>query len=72
MIDQPSPLLPRLLTTILAAAILALLPQLSTRADDELKTRVGDQIARAGDEIMVCGQLFHTTARTQKVAQRRE
>jgi N-acetyl-anhydromuramyl-L-alanine amidase AmpD len=23
---------------------------------------VGEQIARAGDEIMVCGQLFHTTA----------
>lgn len=26
------------------------------------ETKVGDQIERAGDEIVVCGQLFHTTA----------
>src|ERR1700722_20755931 len=28
---------------------------------DEPKIKVGDRLPRKGDEIVVCGQLFHTT-----------
>jgi len=30
---------------------------------DEPRAKVGERLARAGDEIAVCGQLYHTTAR---------
>jgi N-acetyl-anhydromuramyl-L-alanine amidase AmpD len=30
---------------------------------DEPRPRIGEQVARRGDEIMVCGQLYHTTTR---------
>jgi N-acetyl-anhydromuramyl-L-alanine amidase AmpD len=30
---------------------------------DEPRPKVGEKLARAGDEIVVCGQLFHTTTR---------
>jgi N-acetylmuramoyl-L-alanine amidase len=32
-------------------------------AADEPRAKVGERLARAGDEIVVCGQLFHTTTR---------
>jgi hypothetical protein len=32
-------------------------------AADEPRAKVGEKLARAGDEIVVCGQLFHTTTR---------
>lgn len=34
----------------------------STAPNPALAVEVGEQIERTGDEIMVCGQLFHTTA----------
>jgi N-acetylmuramoyl-L-alanine amidase len=30
---------------------------------DEPRTKIGDKLPRRGDEIMVCGQLYHTTTR---------
>ncbi len=48
-------------STLRAIAGLALLLLFSTLARAE-EPKVGQQVARQGDEIMVCGQLFHTTA----------
>ena len=39
-----------------------LLCLLQASANSAIATEVGEQILRSGDEIMVCGQLFHTTA----------
>ncbi len=44
----------------LAAALLAVVTT-TARADEE-KPGVGQRLERQGDEIVVCGQLFHTTA----------
>src|SRR6188768_3686030 len=41
---------------------LSLIAFLSTFASQVHAAEVGDQLERTGDEIMVCGQLFHTTA----------
>ena len=30
---------------------------------DEPSTKIGEKLPRRGDEIMVCGQLYHTTTR---------
>ena len=30
---------------------------------DEPPAKIGEKLARRGDEIMVCGQLYHTTTR---------
>ncbi len=30
---------------------------------DEPRTKIGEKLPRRGDEIMVCGQLYHTTTR---------
>lgn len=43
----------------LSTLILSVLLHAPTAADE---VEVGEQINRSGDEIMVCGQLFHTTA----------
>ncbi len=43
---------------------LALLVVFGTAAAaDEPRPKVGEKLARSGDEIVVCGQLYHTTAR---------
>ncbi|WP_145059245.1 N-acetylmuramoyl-L-alanine amidase [Adhaeretor mobilis] len=42
--------------TLAVAALAAWLPATAIAAE------VGDKLVRTGDEIMVCGQLFHTTA----------
>src|SRR6516162_2795365 len=42
------------------AGLLTLLPA-AARAGDE-PAKVGERLQRRGDEIVVCGQLFHTTA----------
>jgi N-acetylmuramoyl-L-alanine amidase len=43
---------------------LALLVVFGTAAlADEPRPKVGEKVARSGDEIVVCGQLFHTTSR---------
>ncbi|MCA9230589.1 MAG: N-acetylmuramoyl-L-alanine amidase [Planctomycetales bacterium] len=34
----------------------------SARPSSTIAAEVGEQIQRAGDEVMICGQLFHTTA----------
>jgi N-acetyl-anhydromuramyl-L-alanine amidase AmpD len=34
-----------------------------TARADEPQSKVGERLARQGDEIMVCGQLFHTTTK---------
>ena len=34
----------------------------TARADDS-QPKVGERVARHGDEIVVCGQLFHTTTK---------
>ena len=51
--------LPRLISVAMAliSAALAAAPGIATRGAE-----VGEQVARSGDEIMVCGQLYHTTA----------
>ena len=43
-----------------AAVVFFLLLQVT--ANSALAVEVGEQMERTGDEIMVCGQLFHTTA----------
>ena len=35
----------------------------ATAAADEPEPKVGERLARTGDEIVVCGQLFHTTTK---------
>jgi N-acetylmuramoyl-L-alanine amidase len=50
---------------IVAALVAALLPVVMALSAEEAagkKARVGQQNSRSGDEIMACGQLFHTTA----------
>jgi N-acetylmuramoyl-L-alanine amidase len=42
--------------------LLFLLLDVTARAD-EPRGKVGEKLARQGDEIMVCGQLFHTTTK---------
>jgi N-acetylmuramoyl-L-alanine amidase len=36
---------------------------MSTARADDPQTKVGERLARHGDEIVVCGQLFHTTTK---------
>ena len=45
----------------LGTVFLAVIVTGSTFADDT-KVKVGERVDRRGDEIVVCGQLFHTTA----------
>lgn len=47
-------------SSTLATAALAVLFTTAARGDDSPKP--GDRLDRKGDEIVVCGQLFHTTA----------
>src|SRR5690606_8752672 len=47
---------------IRAFHVAALALAVSLLADDALAAKVGEQVQRTGDEIMVCGQLYHTTA----------
>jgi N-acetyl-anhydromuramyl-L-alanine amidase AmpD len=54
--DRPAPA--RLVGLLLAAAGAAT----AARAADEGEPKVGQRLERKGDEIVVCGQLFHTTA----------
>ena len=42
---------------------------MTATADDPPKT--GERLARRGDEIMVCGQLYHTTARGRPLVRSR-
>jgi N-acetylmuramoyl-L-alanine amidase len=50
---------PRSLTAIL---VLVLEASLRSAVAAEEKPRIAERLARRGDEIMVCGQLYHTTA----------
>jgi N-acetylmuramoyl-L-alanine amidase len=43
--------------------LVALLVLGSSAVADEPRPKVGAKVARAGDEIVVCGELFHTTTR---------
>jgi len=43
--------------------LIALAVLMSSGKADEPRPKVGEKLARRGDEIVVCGQLYHTTAR---------
>ena len=48
--------------SLLATLVTAMVGGSATATAEDAKAKVGERVERVGDEIVACGQLFHTTA----------